>query len=491
MSVSRKLLSGVGWGGISMVAVAGCQIVFLAVLARLLSPADFGLVAMGNICLRFLSYFAQLGVTPALVQKPELRDDDIAAALFVSIAISTLGAVAAAVAAPLAADFFAMPALTGVVLLLALAFPLQGFGAVSTGLLRRNMRFRALGIIDTVAYVVGYGVVGIGMAWAGHGVWSLVGAALAQTFLAATLAFAVARHSLRLRHTAAARQHFFGYGSRYSLTGFCEFLSGNVDALAVGKVLGDVSAGLYNRTMTLANLPVQQPATVISRALFPVLSAAGGDRSRQAIGLQLSILFVGGYAFAASAALSAAAAPTVNTLLGPAWSAVIPLMQVFALSVGPRFVTHVVGVSLDALGELRVKLYVQFGCLWLMVLAVVLALPHGLVAMAAAVVAVEFVRMTLLLGAAVRALGMNAMQCWLTLLPLALVALLTAGAVTGVLQLLPPGPPWLAVLASMFAAGVAIVATVVLYRRGLARLDGIGWILAKMPRLARLFPRAS
>ena len=88
MSTSRKLLSGIGWGGSSMVVVAGCQVVFLAVMARLLTPADFGLVAMGNICLRFLSYFAQLGVTPALIQKPELQADDIAAALSVSLGIS-------------------------------------------------------------------------------------------------------------------------------------------------------------------------------------------------------------------------------------------------------------------------------------------------------------------------------------------------------------------------------------------------------------------
>ncbi len=489
MSTSRKLLSGVGWGGVSLVVVASCQVVFLAVLARLLTPADFGLVAMGNICLRFLSYFSQLGVTPALVQKRELRDDDVAAALSVSLGISVLAALLAAAAAPWAAQFFSMPALAGVILVLALGFPLQSLGSVSTGLLRRSMRFRALGIIDAVAYVLGYGVVGIGLAWAGHGVWALVGAALSQTFVSAALSFSAVRHPLTLRHSASARRHFLSYGGRYSLTGFCEFLSGNLDALAVGKVLGDTSAGLYNRTMTLANLPVQQPATVITRALFPVLSAAGADRQRQAIGLQLSLLSVGGYAFAAAATLSAAAVPVVHTLLGSQWVAVIPVLQVFALSVGPRFVTHVVGVSLDALGELRSKLMVQFGCLWLMLLAVVLALPHGLVAMAAAVLIVEVIRMILLLAVAVRALRISASQCWLTAVPLLLVAAMTAGAVAGVLHLMPEGPHWISLLLATIAAGLAIVTTGALCRRWLARLDGIGWVVLKLPRLARLLPQ--
>lgn len=485
-----KLRAGVGWGGLSMVIVAGCQIAFLAVLARLLSPADFGLVAMANISLRFLSYFAQLGVAPALVQKPKLGEDDIAAALAVSLGISGLCAVAAVVGAPFAARFFAMPALAGVIVLLAIAFPLQGLAAISTGLMRRAMRFRALGVIDAAAYVFGYGVVGIVMALAGQGVWALVGASLAQALIGAALSYVVVRHSLRLRHSARARHHFFGFGGRYSLIGFLEFLSGNVDALAVGKVLGDVSAGLYNRTMTLANLPVQQPANVITRALFPVLSAAGSDRQRQAIGLQLGILAVGGYAFAGAATLSAAAEPVVRVLLGGQWVAVIPVLQVFALSVGPRFVTHVVGVSLDAMGELRAKLYVTFVSLWLMVLAVVVALPHGLVAIAAAVLAVEVARMCLLLVVAARALRDAPTQWGFTLMPLLVVGPLTAAAVAAVLNLLPSGPPWLALLAAMFVAGVAVAASVVLCRRWLARLDGIGWIVLKMPRLALLFPRS-
>lgn len=489
MSTSRKLLSGIGWGGSSMVVVAASQVVFLAVLARLLTPADFGLVAMGNICLRFLSYFSQIGVTPALVQKRELRDDDIAAALSVSLGVSLLCAALAAASAPWAAQFFAMPALTGVLVVLALGFPLQSLGAVATGLLRRNMRFRALGIIDAVAYVLGYGVVGIGLAWAGHGVWALVGAALSQTFLTAALSFSAVRHPLALRHSAAARRHFFGYGGRYSLIGFCEFLSGNLDALAVGKMLGDTSAGLYNRTMTLANLPVQQPATVITRVLFPVLSAAGSDRQRQAVGLQLSVLTVGGYAFAVAVALSAAAVPVVHTLLGPQWVSVIPVLQVFALSVGPRFVTHVVGVSLDALGELRAKLAIQFGCLCLMLVAVVLALPHGLVAMAAAVVAVEVIRMSLLLAVAIRVLRVSASQCWLTVLPMLLVSVLTAGSVIGALHLVPVSAHWISLLAAIFAAALAIITTCVVCRRWLARIDGIGWVVLKVPRLAQLLPQ--
>lgn len=488
MSTSRKLLSGIGWGGSSMVVVAGCQVVFLAVMARLLTPADFGLVAMGNICLRFLSYFAQLGVTPALIQKPELQADDIAAALSVSLGISFFCGLMALAAAPFAGHFFDMPALSLVISLLSLTFPLQGLAAVSAGLLRRNMEFRALGLIDAVAYVVGYGMVGVGLAWAGYGVWSLVAGAVLQTLLVTTMSYACARHSLRLSHSAAARRHFLGFGGRYSFIGFCEFIAGSFDALAIGKVMGSVSAGIYNRATSVANLPVQQPAAVIARAIFPLLSAAGTDHRLRTIGLQLSILAVGGYAFVAAATVSMAASPLVHTLLGDRWVAVIPVLQIFALSVAPRFVTMVVGVSLDALGALRAKLYVQFGCVFLMALAVVLTLPHGMVAVAAAVLVVELVRVTLLLWVVTRAMR-GARPQWLpTLLPLGVLGLVTAGAVAGVLKLIPQSPPWLGLLAAMGAALLAVVLTALLCRRWLVQLDSVGWMILKVPRLGRLLP---
>src|SRR5262249_9758670 len=153
----------------------------------------------------------------------------------------------------------------------------------------------------------------------------LVGAALAQTLLTAGLSYACTRHPLALRHSLSARRHFVAFGGRYSVIGFFEFLAGSIDVLAVGKALGEVSAGYYNRARTIANLPVQQPATVMNRALFPVLSSISTEREKMAIGLQLGLLCVGSYALAAGMALSAAADPVVALLLGPKWAAVVPI----------------------------------------------------------------------------------------------------------------------------------------------------------------------
>lgn len=486
----QKFGVGVGWGGLSVLCVAGFQILFLVVLARLLEPADFGIVAIANLMLRFLSYFAQLGVVPALVQKPVLTQRDIAAALVMSLAVSMASAALAVIAAPLAGSFFAMSALPAVVGVLAVSFVTTGFSAISTGILRREMRFKALSSIDALSYVFGYGVVGLGSAYMDLGVWALVAAALSQSAIAAVLLYATARHSLSIRHGNAERAHFLAFGGKYSLIGFCEFLSGSIDVLAIGKVLGEVKAGYYNRSMAIANLPVQQPATVMIRALFPVLSAAGIEREKQAIGLQLGLLSVGSYAFATGIALSAAASAVVGLLLGSKWLEVVPILQIYALSVGPRFMTYIAGTSLDAIGALNGKLAVQAAALAVTVVLVFFALPHGPMAVAGAVVVVEYARIAALLLLLSRLLRFRRGQWVRTLAPLLAGGVCSAVLVTASQQWAADGTaPLLLVVNAMLAAAVAWLAALALCRRWVAQLDGALWVAQRVPRLHSLLAR--
>jgi O-antigen/teichoic acid export membrane protein len=382
----------VKWGAVSTLTTAVLQLGLMALMARLLAPADFGLVATANVALRFLSYFAQLGIAPALIQKPSLEEGDVAAAMSVSLSISTMFASAALVLAPVAQWFFEMPMLGWVMAALAPNFVVAGFGSVSLGLLRRQMRFRALALIEVASYVLGYAFIGVGSAWFGAGVWALVLATLSQTLVSVLLSYACVRHSLRLRHSRHQRHHFLSFGGKYAMVGFLEFLSSNFDAMLIGKLLGPAAAGLYNRASLLANLPVDKPTTVFTRALFPMLSSLGSDRDKQSLGAQVSIVAVGGYAFAVSAGIAVAAPDIVACLLGPRWGDAAPALTVLALGVGPAFVTHVIGVTFESLGKLGLKLRVQVATLLALFLSMVALGRYGLVGIAAAVVIAEVLR---------------------------------------------------------------------------------------------------
>ena len=397
MSKLKKLASGIGWGAFSTIAVTGFQLMFMAVMARLLEPADFGLVAVANVCLRFFSYFAQMGTAPAIIQKPTLESGDIAAALTVSLGISLLFFILVQAIAPVFEYFYQMPQLGNVIRALSLNFIIGGFSAISTGILQRNTSFKALAIIDVISYVIGYGLVGLTAAYYDYEVWALVAAFMTQMTISAVLSYAVARYPLSFIHTKKQRQHFFSYGGRYSFIGFLEFISSNLDALIIGTLLGAAPAGYYNRAMLLANLPVQQPANILTKALFPILSSLSTQHDKQAISFQLSTLLVGSYAFAISAGIFIAASDIVIVLLGDKWLESIPLLQILSLSVGPIYISHVAGVTLDSMNKLQLKLRIQLSMLIVLIGLLGYLAPKGTaLTIATAIVITEWLRLLLL-----------------------------------------------------------------------------------------------
>ena len=405
MSKIATLIYGVRWGTVSLIIITLFQLIFMAVMARLLDPADFGLVAIANVALRFYSYFSQMGIAPALIQKETLSDGDIRAALALSLGISGFFFLLAFFTAGLVERFFEMDYLALVMQVLAVNFIVFGFSAVSLGLIRRNKAFKALAVIEIISYVLGYGVIGLGAAYFGAGVWSLVAALLTQMVVAAVLSYSVIRFPVRFKHTSEQRSHFISYGGRYSIIGFIEFLSANIDAVIIGKFMGATSAGYYSRALLLANLPVQQPTSILTKVLFPIMSSMSNQHDKQSISVQLSMLIIGCYAFSVGFGVSVAAPDIVLVLLGDKWLESIPVLQVLAYSVGPIYMSNVIGVTLDSMGKLSTKLRIQFTVFTLLAVLLFFAASTGdVVSIAMAVVAAFCVRLSLMVWVVVRLL---------------------------------------------------------------------------------------
>lgn len=491
MSKIKNLASGVGWGTFSTITVIGFQLVFMAIMARLLEPADFGLVAIANVSLRFFSYFAQMGTAPALIQKPKLEEGDIAAALTVSLGISSLFFVLVQFTAPLIESFFVMPGLGLVIRVLSINFIIGGLSAVSMGLVRRNTAFRAISIIEIVSYVIGYGLVGLTAAYRGMEVWALVAAFMTQSTLTAVLSYAVARHSLSFRHSAAQRRHFFSYGGRYSLIGFTEFLASNLDALIVGKLLGTAPAGYYNRALLLANLPVQQPANILTKALFPIMSSIGDQHDKQIISLQLSTLLVGSYAFAVGAGLFIAAPDIVKVLLGNKWLDAIPILQMLTWSVGPLYISHVAGVTLDSMNKLKIKLRIQLPMLILLcALLIPLAQSGQALDIAFAVVLTEWVRVTLMTVKLTQILKIPGRDVFLIILCIAIISASSAAMIQLLVEVMDERFTSTIRLCVEIAAGALGLLLGGLISRYIAvRLASIRFLANRSPLFTKLLPK--
>lgn len=472
---TASLLSGLRWTGAATVINFAAQFFFLGIMARLLDPAAFGLMAMAAIVLRFASYFAQIGAGQALIQKPELEPRDTGAALLLALAVSVSLYAAIWLLAPLAGGFFKNEALPSLVRWVGLTLILGALSGVALAYLRRLGRFDVLSMVEVVSYVVGYGVVGVVSAYQGLGVWSLVIAAISQAGMLCVLGFAVARPPVGLSGVRGAIGHFWGYGSRHSLNGFLEFIGANIETLYIGRFMGQHELGLYNRGQLIVNLPVEQSVGAFGKVMFPMLSKLQDDRARLGEVFLGMLLGIGLLSASVSFGISAAAADVVAALLGEKWNEAVPVVHWLAFAVPALFLYFACGITLDSIAALKPKLRIQAASV-LVKLALVLALAYqGLVGIVLAVVAAEYIRLLLGLRLCQRELGVSAgriagavgfallsgaaifaavhlshaamrvagIDLWLRLAGETLAGAATMAAIVfGSLHLLPPSSPW-------------------------------------------------
>jgi PST family polysaccharide transporter len=324
----------VAWGS---GAVAVLKVVVLVALTRLLSPADFGVVSAALIVIGFSLTFSQLGVGPALVQRPQLEPRHVSTAFFASVGFGVLVAGLVWLVAPGIAAFFRMDQLTPVVRALALLFPVAGMSTVAENLLQRELRFRLLANAEVFTYGVGYGLVGVGLAFFGWGVWSLVGAHLTQAVLRLAIMLGGAPPRLQPWPTRAAFRELMDFGAGLSAGHIGVFLANQADNLVVGRWLGAVALGLYSRAYQLMAVPTALLGDVLDRVLFPTMARVQDDPRRLASAYLQGTAFVALVTLPAGVVLALLAPELVAVAFGSRWQPLVPPFQV--LAVGMMFRT--------------------------------------------------------------------------------------------------------------------------------------------------------
>ena len=396
MSLQQQTLKGIKWNTLSTFVNIGMQIGYTAVMSRLLGPAEFGLVTAAQVVLRFGSYFSEMGMGKALIQKAEITDRDIRSAFTVAGGLGLLFFLIFYVAiAPLVPKFILDdPNVVPVVQIMGLSFVFTGFTSTANNLLRRKLAFEALAKIDILSFIISYGFIGIGMAYAGYGVWSLVGATLSQNFCTGFFAYLVLRHPVMPLVSRAAWRPLLGYGSRMSLIGFLEFFSANIDSFIIGRLLGAKPLGIYGRAFLLVQLPVQNLVTSVSRVLFPALSSIQNDIDRLRRVYLMAERIVAFVILPLCMGLAVAAPEVVGTLLGPKWGEAIPIIRILAFVVPFKLLMNFAGIVCDATGRLNVK--IAFESTYILVLAGIMyffSRHYGLQGIAYTILAGEGVKM--------------------------------------------------------------------------------------------------
>lgn len=371
--LTRSTLAGLQWAYLGSAAGAVLQFGMTAVMARLLTPAAFGLVALAGLFLRFVNYFARAGISQALIQKLKLTKHDVRAAFTLSTGLATAFSILVLLLAPMAGEVAKDPAVVPVLRWLALGLILQGLGAPSLALLRRDLRFRHLALIEVGSYVIGYVGVGLSMALMGFGVYALVAAMLSQTAVSTLSSYLLIRHPVIPTRTAQSYRSILSFGARISVVGFFEFLQSNLDTLAVGRWAGATQLGLYNRAKLLAELPSYQLMSGLSQVLFPSFSAIQRQPERLFGAYRTAVGSAAAIVLPLNAGMAVAAPEIVLVLLGPQWVGAIDVIPWLLLASSITLLGHFAGVVAEAQAALNAKILIAIATTTTLALLLMLA----------------------------------------------------------------------------------------------------------------------
>jgi len=304
--------------GTAQVGKFALSLVSVVVLARLLSPEEFGLVAMVATVTGFLRIFKDLGLSTATVQREGITHAQVSNLFWINVAVSALSGLLIAAAAPVIAWFYREPRLVGITFLLAVTFPLSGAAVQHLALLNRQMRFKAIALVELGSMAASL-VVGVVMALLGYGYWSLVGSALALEAVVLLLTWSASRWRPQFPTPRAGTRPLLTFGANLSAGNFIATLARGVDIVLIGRFYGSDAVGLYSRATALLVRPLDQITSPISAVFLPALSRlqAQPERYRRAFMQVYEAIALSSFPF--TALLLPLAHPITLVLLGPKW----------------------------------------------------------------------------------------------------------------------------------------------------------------------------
>lgn len=318
----------------------GLQFAGVVVLARLLNPHDYGLLAMVVVIVGVGEVFRDFGLPTAAVQARTLNRSQRDALLWVNVAIGLLLSVIALASAPLLARGFGAHQLTHMVQASAVVFAANGLAAQYRADLTRRLCFGRLVVCDVVAQATGLGL-GIALAVAGTGYWALVAQLTGQSVAALIGVMVSARWLPRLPRRDAGIGQFLGFGKNLAFSSIVYYVANNLDTLTIAVRLGPVPLGIYNRAFSLLMSPLNQLRSPATTVALPVLSKLQDDHRTAGEYLKRGQLAFGYTIVAGLAICAGSAVPVVHLTLGAQWSAAAPVLAFLAIAGGSTMLAYV------------------------------------------------------------------------------------------------------------------------------------------------------
>jgi teichuronic acid exporter len=455
-NLKRAAFSAATWSALDTFGVQIVQFVIGVVLARLLAPADFGLIAMLAVFIALAEVFVDSGLSSALIQKREVTAQDENTMFYVNIAMAVVAYGLLWLAAPYIAQFYQQPALKALLRVLALVIIIRSLAIIQTTFLRKRLDFRSLFFRSLLSFPVS-GAVGIIMAYRGFGVWSLVTQQLVGASLNVICYWVKSHWWPRLIFSLESFKKLTGFGSRQLAAGLLDTLFQNIYHIVIGRLFSAAPLGYYARAVSLQRLATNNLSTIVSRVAFPVFCTVHHDvdRLREVASRTLAMLAM--VMFPIMVGLMVVATPLVDVLLSAKWLPCVPYFRLLCI-IGILYPLHVVNVNvLRARGEMSVYLRLEFVKKAVTIVAILLTYRWGILAMVWGQVIQSLVNYHLNAHFGGKSIGYSWQAQFRDILPYMGAALVMAAAAVTV-GFMVPEPPLAKLLLQASAGAITYVA---------------------------------
>ena len=343
-SLKHKTVKGVGWSFIDNLSSSGITFLVGLVLARLLTPSEYGIMAILTIFIAVSNSIVDSGFSNALIRKTDARRVDYNTVFLFNLAVSGLLYAVLFFAAPAISVFFKEPLLVEVMRVIGWVLVVNALAIIPRTLFVKEVNFKTQTKVSLIASISS-GVVGIGMALAGMGVWSLVGQQLSRQLLNTLFLWIYCTWRPILEFSMQSFRELFGFGSKILLSGLLNTVFNEIYALVIGRCYTSAQLGQYTRANQFSQIFSSNLTTVIQRVSYPVLSSIQDESERLREAYRKVIKSTMLISFACMLGLAAVARPLILILIGEKWLPAVGFLQIICFS-GMLFPLHAINLNI-------------------------------------------------------------------------------------------------------------------------------------------------
>jgi len=329
-NLASKTVSSVAWTYGSYVLTKGTVLITTAILARLITRGEFGIVGFAVTTMSFLDAVRDLGIGLALIQRRDDVETAASTAFWMNIMSNLVIWLLAVLASPFVANFFREPLVTTVLPILSINFLISSLGGVHDALLQREMQFSKR-IIPAISEALSKGGVSIAIALLGGGVWALVFGQIVGRFAYAAVAWQVMPWRPAFEFSVPIARELFSFGYKISLDSLISNFQANIDYVFIGRFLGSEGLGLYTIAYRIPEMIIINLCIVIAQVLFPAYSILQTDPEQLKRGMLATLRYISIVTFPVGLGLALVSLPFTRVVFGSDWDDAAPIMAMLAL----------------------------------------------------------------------------------------------------------------------------------------------------------------